>query len=177
MQTSSTSTVLQMTFQTEHRAEKEYCYHYVIHNTARNTQSINVNQRGLAVVMREYNNGVRSSVEYLCSTGVFSINDQWLVTWGGNQVALYGTGVEEVLQRGTLLHWEVMTCEQNALTHFSYAEQDHDRTQPQRTDWRLWNCLSHSRTRQGQRSQEEDLHYVEEVEEEARWYLLKQINM
>lgn len=27
------------TFQTEHRAEKEYCYCYVIHDTARNTQS------------------------------------------------------------------------------------------------------------------------------------------
>lgn len=47
-------------FQTDHRAEKEYCYCYVTHNTARNTQSINVNQRGLAVVTRDYNNGVHS---------------------------------------------------------------------------------------------------------------------
>lgn len=47
-------------FLTDHRAEKEYCYCYVTHNTARNTQSINVNQRGLAVVTRDYNNGVHS---------------------------------------------------------------------------------------------------------------------
>lgn len=33
---------------------------YVIHNTARDTQSINVHRLGLAVVTREYNNGVHS---------------------------------------------------------------------------------------------------------------------
>lgn len=65
----NTSTAFIFRLQSEHRAEKEYCYCYVIHNTARNTQSINVNQWWLALVLREHNIGVHSRLTSWAGAG------------------------------------------------------------------------------------------------------------
>lgn len=91
----NTSTAFISRLQSEHRAEKEYCYCYVIHNTARNTQSINVNQWWLALVLREHNIGVHGRLT------------SWAGAGGGGVVTLHWRRLGSPLWTRNISCWDV----------------------------------------------------------------------